>query len=176
MKRLFHLIQRIEEIILGFAIIAIAALTIVNVFARAIFNFSLASTEELSQFLIILVTFVGLSYAASKGRHIRMTALYDQMGQRTRKVIMMFIAASTSCLAFFLAYHAIQYVLIVRTLGSVSPVLQVPLYLVYMITPAGLILAGIQYSLTVVQNFRQQEVFMSYDTKDEYEEPVAGEI
>ena len=67
----------VEEFILSGGILVIAALTIANVFCRTFFGFSLAFAEEVSQFLIVLITFVGLSYGASQGRHIRMTAIYD---------------------------------------------------------------------------------------------------
>lgn len=171
MNRLFKIIQCVEGFLLAFAIIAIASLTILNVFARSLLGFSFAFTEELCQFLIVLVTFAGLSYGASKGRHIRMTALYDLLGGRARKAAMIGIAGFTALLLFWLAGYAVNYVLVVRRLGSVSPVLQVPLYLVYLAAPAGLVLAGIQYSLAVAQNLRQDEVYLSFDTKDEYGEP-----
>ena len=69
----------VEEAILSGGILVIAFLTIANVFCRTFLGFSLAFAEEVSQFLIILVTFVGLSYGAAQGRHIRMTALYDEL-------------------------------------------------------------------------------------------------
>ena len=78
MNKLFAIIQRIEAFLLAWSIITIAALSIGNVVCRALFGFSLAFVGEVSQFLIIIVTFIGLSYAASQGRHIRMTAPVHQ--------------------------------------------------------------------------------------------------
>lgn len=168
MERLFRLIQRAEELVLAGAILAIAGLTILNVISRSFLGASLAFTEELCQFLIVLVTFAGLSYGASRGRHIRMTAIYDALGRRARKIIMTGIAATTAALLLFLAWQALEYALVVRRLGSVSPVLQVPLYLVYLIAPIGLLMAGIQYLLTAARNLRREAVYLAFDTKDEY--------
>lgn len=168
LRAIFRLQQRVEAFILSSSIILIALLTIANVFSRAILNNSLAATEELSRFLIIVVTFVGLSYAASTGRHIRMTALYDQMGERARKYTMIFIAGSTSVLMFVMAWFAVTYVSVVHELGSVTPVLQTPLYLVYLAAPVGLTLAGIQYAFTTWRNITGDGVFISYSLKDEY--------
>jgi len=175
LNQIFRVIQRVEEVLLATAILAIAGLTIVNVISRSVFGASLASTEELCQFLIVLVTFVGLSYGAGKGRHIRMTALYDQFGEENRKRMMVVIAGSTAILLLYLAWLALDYVLVVRRLGSVSPVLQVPLYLVYLTAPVGLVLAGTQYLFATLQNIRRKGVYLSYDTKDEYLEPGEGE-
>lgn len=167
---LFRVIQRIEEIILAGSILAIALLTILNVIARSAFGSSIAATEELSQFLIILVTFIGLSYAASQGRHIRMTALYDQVPDKPRKAVRIFIAVTTAGLLFMLAWFAVDYVLVMKRLGSVSPVLQVPLYIVYCAAPLGLFFAGVQYLFTVIRNLMTPGVWLAYQVEDAYEE------
>jgi TRAP-type C4-dicarboxylate transport system permease small subunit len=167
--RVFRVLRKVEELVLAWGIILMAALTVLNVFSRSLFGNSLAFAEELSQFLIILVTFVGLSFGASRGRHIRMTAIYDQLNARWRKGLMVMIAGTTSVLMFVLAWYAVDYVLTVQELGTVSPALQVPLYLIYLAAPLGFVLAGIQYALTALKNLRAPEVYLSYDKKDEYE-------
>ncbi|QDT29205.1 2,3-diketo-L-gulonate TRAP transporter small permease protein YiaM [Gimesia panareensis] len=176
MNRLFQIIQRIEAFLLAWSIITIAALSIGNVLCRALFGFSVALTGEVSQFLIIIVTFVGLSYAASRGRHIRMTAFYDQLNQRWRKIMMIIINSLTAMLMLLLAWYAFEYIGTVRFLETVSPVLQVPLYLVYLFVPLGFILSAIQYGLTVFRNLTAPDVYISYSEKDEYEKTVVGEV
>jgi len=166
----FHLTQRIEERVLAGGIILIAIVTIVNVFCRSVLNSSLTFAEELSQFLIIFVTFIGLGYGASKGRHIRMSALTDQLGTRPRKALMILTAAATSGLMFLMTYYSIRYIATVESLGTVSPALQVPLWLVYCAAPVGLFLAGVQYALTVVKNLTADEVYLSFEATDEYRE------
>ena len=145
--KISHVVQRIEELLLSSAILGIAALTIVNVITRTAFNLSLAFAEELSQFLIIVVCFVGLSYAASKGRHIRMTAIYDQLSQRKRKALMLVITGATSLLMLVLGVYACQYVWTVYELGGRSPALGVPYYLFYLSAPLGLFLGAVQHGL-----------------------------
>lgn len=168
----FRLIQKFEEWLLAFAIIAIALLTIANVISRTALGTSLAFAEELTQFLMIFATFIGLGYAAAKGRHIRMTALYDQLSLRRRKAVMIGVAAVTALLLFVLAGYSAVYISTVRALGTVSPVLEVPFWLVYLSVPLGLVLAGIQYALTVVRNLTEPDVYLSFEQKDEYEEPA----
>lgn len=153
----------------------IAGLTILNVFCRSALGFSLAFTEEVSQFCIILVCFVGLSYAASKGRHIRMTALYDQLSRPVRKAFMIVITASTSVVMLALTWCAVWYVQTVYELGGISPALRVPYYVVYAIAPIGLLLASIQYSLATMRNLASEDIYLSFEKKDEYEKPVVQE-
>jgi hypothetical protein len=53
-----------------------------NVIGRFVFGRSLYFAEEVNQFLIILITFAGIGYAARNGRHIRMSAFYDMLPPR----------------------------------------------------------------------------------------------
>lgn len=166
-------IEMLEEKLLAFSILAIAIVTILNVGSRTLFNRSLTFAEELSQFFILFVTFIGLGYAASKGRHIRMSALYDQLGRRMRKFLMSVICGATSVLMWFLAYYSLRYILTVWELGSVSPVLRVPFCLIYVVAPLGFVLAGVQYALALVRNILEPDIYLSYDVKDEYQDLTA---
>jgi TRAP-type C4-dicarboxylate transport system permease small subunit len=170
LRFVFRAVQKVEEWILASSILVIVIVSVANVFCRTVLNSSLTFAEELAQFCMITVTFIGLGYAASKGRHIRMSALHDQLGQRARKGLMIAITAATSALLFLLTYYSIRYVATVAHLGTVSPALRVPLYIVYCTAPLGLALAGIQYALAVVRNCTDSDVFLSYDTRDEYED------
>lgn len=174
--RCFDIIQTIEKWTLAYGILIIAGVTIANVFCRTVLNSSLTFAEELAQFFIILVTFMGLSYAASQGRHIRMSALYDQLGPTAQKGLMVFIAGFTALLMFFMTYYSMRYLATVYALGTVSAALQVPLYLVYCVAPVGFALTGVHYALTAVRNLTEDVVYLSYTHKDEYEETPLNSV
>lgn len=174
MDQLFRGIRRLEAWLISTAVLVVTALMIGNVACRTLLGFSLAFTEELSQFLIVLVTFVGLSYAAGLGRHIRMTAVYDQLNHKSRKTLMIVLAGSTGLLMLLLAWYSVRYVAIVHTLGTRSPVLNVPYSLVYSVAPLGFVLTAIQYGMTVAKNLVSEAVYLSYDHTDEYEPSTSG--
>lgn len=159
-----------EALILAYGVILMALNSVVNVLGRTFFQQSLYFSEELNQFLIVLITFVGMGYASRKGRHIRMSAIYDQLGERGRKVLMILICAITAAVMFVLAWYSYGYVARVAKLGKVTPALQVPLYMTYIWVPIGFAITGIQYSLAVVRNLREKEVYMSYEHIDTYDD------
>lgn len=163
-------IARFEAFVLSAGILLMAANAIANVIGRFVFARSIYFSPELNQFLIVLITWVGLGYAARRGRHIRMTAIYDQLGDRLRKALMIFIAAVTAAVMFALAWYSYEYVARLAALGKVTPALQVPLYLTYIWVPVGFVITGIQYVLTVVRNFQSDDVYISYEAVDSYEE------
>jgi TRAP-type C4-dicarboxylate transport system permease small subunit len=164
-------LRRIEAVILSVGILLMAANAVANVIGRTFLGSSIYFSEELNQFLIVLVTFVGLGYAARHGRHIRMSAIYDQLGHRKRKALMILIAGVTSAIMFLLAWYAVSYVDRVAMMGQVTPALRVPVYLTYLWVPLGLAITGIQYALTVVRNLQSEDIYISFSHVDTYDDP-----
>jgi TRAP-type C4-dicarboxylate transport system permease small subunit len=169
-------IETFEHYVLAYGIIIMAINTIANVFGRNLFNQSLYFSEEINQFLIVLVTFVGIGYASRKGRHIRMSAVYDQLNDIQKKILMIVMCAITAAVMFILAYYSYHYISGLADRGTVTPALRVPLYLTYIWVPIGFIITGIQYTLTIVRNLQEKEVYISYSEIDAYEEsdPTVG--
>ncbi|MFA3918332.1 TRAP transporter small permease [Ruegeria hyattellae] len=166
-------IGRIEVWILSWGIILMALNTIANVFGRYVFSQSIYFSEELNEFLIVIVTFMGLGYATRKGIHIRMSAIYDALPINIRKGLMVVIAAATAVVMAVLAWYALEYVQKVASRGRITPALQLPLYLTYVWVAIGLALASIQYVLTAIRNlnFAEKDVYVSYFEIDSYEDP-----
>ncbi|SFP13010.1 TRAP transporter small permease [Pseudomonas borbori] len=165
------LLGRVESAVLGMAILALAAFACANVFGRFVFSESIYFVEELNEFLMVLITFFGLGYVTRNGRHIRMTAIYDQLPAVTKKALMIVIALVTAGIMFALAYFAIEYVAKTASRGRLTPALKVPLYLAYVPVVLGFVITGVQYLLTAWRNldFTDPDVYVSYRTRDEYE-------
>ncbi len=162
-----------EILVLSSGIMLMAVNTIANVFARYLFANSLYFSEELNEFLIIIITFVGLGYATREGRHIRMSAIYDMLSPRSQKLLMIFIAGLTAAIMFLLAWYALEYVQKTAQRERVTPALQVPLYLTYIWVIIGFAVTAIQYTLTAIRNLDLSDpcVYISYTKEDTYEDP-----
>ncbi|KZK82895.1 2,3-diketo-L-gulonate TRAP transporter small permease protein YiaM [Pseudovibrio sp. Ad13] len=166
-------ISKIEVFILSWGVIAMAVNTIANVFGRYVFHQSIYFSEELNEFLIVIITFMGLGYATRKGIHIRMSAIYDALPQKLRKILMILITITTATMMATLTWYAVEYVAKVASRGRVTPALQVPLYLTYIWVVIGLGLATLQYLLTALRNLNlsEEEIYVSYLEVDSYEDP-----
>src|SRR5210317_516023 len=70
---------------------ALTALLIANFIAREFFT-SIYFAEEISEFLVIFTTFVGVSYGVRKARHIRMGAFLDMMPPLVEKIFIIIIS------------------------------------------------------------------------------------
>ena len=161
----------LEKKVLSYSIIALSALTVGNVLSRKLFNYSWSFTEEISQFILVLITFIGVSYGARKARHICMTAVYEALSPKWQKVFALITSAVTAALLFYLSYHAYEYVLSTYMMKKTTPVLRVPFYLVISCVPLGLFLGGIQYVLTFIKNLTEEGVWLSFEIKDNSNTP-----
>jgi TRAP-type C4-dicarboxylate transport system permease small subunit len=163
-------IARFEAVVLALGVIIMATVSVANVIGRFVIGESLFFVEELNQFLIVLITFVGLGYAARMGRHIRMSALYDALPDTARKVLMIIICLVTSAAMFILAWYAYAYVVSVYESGRIAPALRIPVYVTFVWVPVGFVITGIQYLLTAVANLTKPDVYISASVVDTYDE------
>jgi len=157
----------LERQLLAWAIILMAVNTLGNVLARVGFNSSLFFSEELNQFLIVLVTFVGTSAAARQGRHIRMSALTDLLPVKQRRLMFTFIQATTAIVIAALAWYAVSYIFRVQHSGRVTPALQIPVWITLLWLPLGLAIAALQFLLASIANLRSTTgVFLAPNVLD----------
>ncbi len=154
-------IAKLEGFMMAAGIILIAINTMANATSRFLFDHSIIFAEELNSSFIVLVTFAGIGYAARHNRHIRMSAIYDSMTWRIKKILMMIIAVITALLMFFLAYYSVQYIVSIYSRGRIMPALGIPVYVIYLWVPIGFFMTGIQYALMAVKNIKSNSIYLS---------------
>jgi TRAP-type C4-dicarboxylate transport system permease small subunit len=170
LKKLDHGLSVVERQLLGWSIVIMAVNTVANVIMRLLFNSSIFFSEELNQFLIILVTFVGISEAARMGRHIRMSAFTDMLGPVASKIMMIVITLGTASLLFLLAWYSIDYVSSLIQSNRLTPALRIPYYLTVLIVPFGLCVTGIQFVLAALTNILKPGTHLSYQVEDKFDD------
>jgi TRAP-type C4-dicarboxylate transport system permease small subunit len=169
LERGAKLLERVESAILSAALLTVAGLTVANVFARNLFGEAIAAAQEINEFLVVVICFVGIGHAVGHGRHIRMTAVYDQMPPRVRKGIMVLICAGCVVLLLVLARYAFRYA---NSVDRASPVLGVPMRSIYLVAPIGLLLAALQYVFVLLANVTREGVWVAPSRRDG---PLEGE-
>ncbi|WP_093115399.1 TRAP transporter small permease [Salinihabitans flavidus] len=163
-------IARIESVFLAAGVLLMACNTIANVVGRFVFQSSLFFSEELNRVLIILITFAGISYAARQGRHIRMSAIYDTLPSKPRKLLMIVISLVTAVFMLGLAWYSLQYMLTQAGRGRVLPSLQIPVWIILVWVPVGFFMTGLQYLLTAIKNMIQPDIYLSTNVLEGYDD------
>jgi TRAP-type C4-dicarboxylate transport system permease small subunit len=166
-------VNSLEVSILVICVAALAVLLIANVFARTFFS-SIYFAEEISRFLVMLITFTGVSYGVRKARHIRMGAFLDAMPPKMEKTFIMIICLISAVVMGIMCIASWEYLTNAMAKGHMTPALRVPKWTFYVIMPIGFGLAAIQYFRTIIKNFTESDPWQSPDQQSEYEDEIIG--
>ncbi|MFC4025186.1 TRAP transporter small permease [Oceanobacillus longus] len=135
-----------------------------QVFMRYVMNNSLAWPEELSRYIFIWFTFIGVSYAVHKNAHLRIDILFNYVPDRVRKLF------ETISDIFFLGFSVVVVLGGINVFSSLlatmqtSPGLGLPMAFVYLSLPVGFVLTIIRLVQNIVNRYRGKEI--------EREEPI----
>lgn len=165
-NKIENAVNLIEEWVISLSVIFMSILLIFNVVMRVAFNHSLTFSEEIGQLMMIIVTFFGLGYCVRKNRHINMSIVYDAVGNKTKKRMMILISAVSAVVMVFVFILSVQYLINVFMLGKSSPALRIPMFLFYLSVPIGFFFAAIEYIRTLYTNIKHKdEIYLSCEVK-----------
>lgn len=122
-------IKHVLNLIMGLLVTVV----FLQVIFRFILNSPLAWTEELARYSLIWLTFLGAAYAMSSKAHIGMEFFVNLFSVSIRKAL--YIAATFASLLFFLLMVVEGYDLAMQGMSQTSPVLRIPMGMIYMIIP-----------------------------------------
>lgn len=159
-------LHTVEKFILKWAIIVISVMTFGNVLFRMFTGGSWHFAAEISRLSIIVASFIGISYAARKGRHISMSAFFDLSPKPVKKVLSIVNPFVTAIVLFVVGYYAILYTHGIYASGRTTAALQFPFWLMVVAIPIGCFLGGIQFLRNMWTNIVNKEVYLAQDKKD----------
>jgi len=116
----------------------LTAVVMVNVVARYVFNISLAWVNEMGEFTLLWLTFLGGARAIQLGAHLAITELVDMAGPVTRRILN-WIAELTAA-AVLLAFLYWGGLLSAQMMGQTLSVTYIPMGLAYAAMPVSSVL------------------------------------
>lgn len=123
-EKINQAILKLEDFLLGYIIVFMAILLVLNVFFRSVLNNSLSFAEELGGFLMVVVTFWGISTAARFSKHINMNAIVDNVPKKIRKAMLVIISGFTSVVMFYMTSVFVRYAMDNMKVGRISTALE----------------------------------------------------
>jgi len=122
-----------------------ATLVFVNVVARYAFNFSIIWTEEVSQYLMIWIAYLGAGLALREGRHVALEMLHDRLPAVLTRKVRMVIGGIV--LAFLGAVTVLGFQFAVFVWSQETPVLNISLGIPSLAIPIGALLFAVHLVL-----------------------------
>jgi len=145
------------ENLLIFTLLSVAAaLNFSQVPARYLFGLSFSSAEEISVFLMLWMVLVGMVRADRLGQNISIDILHNFLSEKPRQILWRFSDALLACIAFVIAWHAVDAVVFAHMIGerSVSK-LAAPIWLPMMIIPSAFTIVGVR---ALLRSFRGRDL------------------
>ena len=126
-----------EKAFVGGALAFASLLLFVNVPLRYLFLAPISWAEELSLYLMGWIVFIGSSAVIRARGHIAIDLLPQVLPPTGRRLLA--IAVSVAMLLFLAVffYYSGHHTLRIRSIAQVTPVMQAPMWLVYLAMPVG---------------------------------------
>lgn len=139
----------------GVVLLVVMAVSLfLQVFTRYALHRSLSGTEELARYTFIWITMVGTSICVMNGGHATVTILNDQLKGNLKKMHQLVIELCMIVCSAVLFRYSCQ--LLTLTAGSVTPTLRIPMNLIYLSFPVGMV-GGILSSINNILHLFAKE-------------------
>ena len=135
-----RILDKIEEIILVLALLAMTIIAFANIISRNFGQVSLSFTEELTINLFVLLTFVGTAMGVRNYSHLGFTLLYDLGGKGVKRSMIAISTIAGLVLFGVLFWYGIQTILFQVEMGQKTPALGWPTWVMTLSLPIGAIL------------------------------------
>lgn len=134
LKKFISLYNRMEENLLVFSFAFLILIVFIQVVSRLIGNAN-SWSEELARYVYIWECWLGLSLCQRYHEHIRITIISEKFPIISHKVNEIIVNAICICVASILGYFG--YVLVVQqmNMGTTSPYIDIPYWIIYMAMP-----------------------------------------
>lgn len=125
-------LNRLEEFVIAILMLISSVLVFINVFLRQ-FNLGLPWTEELIRYLIIWITFLGMSACVREGTHISIDAIPDMLKGKAKQWLQAVIYVLCILFSVLMTWYSYLYLSKLSTTGQLSPALGVPMHYFYVV-------------------------------------------
>jgi len=112
-----------------------ATLVFANVVARYVFNYSIIWVEELTQYQMIWITYLGAGLALREGRHVAVEILQDWLPAPLRRAARVLVW--TGMAAFLAILTILGFGIVAFTWDQETPVMNIPTGVPYLAIPIG---------------------------------------
>lgn len=160
LDKIDKIVSLIEEFVVSACMIMMAAALLVTLVFRLL-NITIVGGEEVAEFAIIWMTFLGLALCARRGINISMSFFLDKMPANTKNIMTILICLITGICCLYLAVLGIQLTSAVFTRGQITPALRIPIGYFYMAAPIGFTLSGIYYLANVANGMKTKKMMVN---------------
>lgn len=152
MKKVVNAINLIIMYILFVLLIVLTIATFTQVLFRFVLQQPLAWTEELARYCLVWITFLGAAFAMGKKAHVGLEFFKAKLPKLGQDIIAILVLLLN--ITFFMIILVQGYELMNRSMSQLSPVLRLPMGVVYSVMPISAILLIINTISITIQEIK----------------------
>nr|WP_286181258.1 TRAP transporter small permease [Bacillus sp. ISL-37] len=154
-----------EKFVVAFGLLALSIIVCAIVVTRYFFDYSPDWSDELPRFLLVWITFFGMSYCVRKGEHVVIDVLFNKLNGKIKKTFYMLIVGI--CFLFFVYMTYIGYQMTVRffTSSQTSVALGISMGYMYLAVPLGCFLTAKNYLHIIIRNIVNAQLHTDLDER-----------
>ena len=146
-----------------FMMAVMTTLVFVNVVARYMFNYSIIWAEEISQYLMIWIAYLGAGLALREGRHVALEIVHDRLRPVISRKLRMAIGGLVLAFLGTLTVLGFQFSMFVW--DQETPVLNIPLGIPTLAIPIGCLLFAVHLIL-MFRNYADRQFVAGHILED----------
>jgi TRAP-type C4-dicarboxylate transport system permease small subunit len=143
-----------------------ALLVFINVVSRYVFNYSIIWVEELTQYQMIWIAYLGAGLALREGRHVAVDTLQDLLPARLRHFVRLAIWFAIA--AFLVTLTILGFQIAAFTWNQETPVMNIPTGIPYLAIPIGAAVF-LLHAILIWRDFAERRF-------EHWEDPAAEEL
>jgi len=147
-------LNRFEEYVIAAFMLVSSVLVFANVFLRQL-DMGFPWAEELIRYLIIWITFLGVSVCVREGSHISIDAIPNMLKGKARQWIEALIYLLCVVFSVLMTWYSFKYLGRLSKTGQLSPALGVPMYSFYTVILISSFVIVFRYSFRLIGVFRR---------------------
>lgn len=153
--------EGIEKFIIAFGLLSLSIIVFGIVLTRYFLGYTPDWSDELPRFIVIWITFIGMSYCVRKGEHVVIDVLFNKLKGTFKKyfyVLMLII-----CFAFlaYMTYIGYKSTVKIFAANQRSVTLGISLGYVYMAVPIGCFLTAKNFLHILIKNLTRRDIYLN---------------
>ena len=157
--KFFDLIINFLAVMGRIVIIIISLLIITDIVALKFFNYSFSWIMEVSEYLLVMLTFLGVAWLLKEDGHIKLDLLINRMSKRDRRRLEILNTFLGAVISLVITVYGFIAVLNLYERGiKTETILEIPRYLLILIIPISFIFVFIQFIRNLFALVKKSEI------------------
>jgi TRAP-type C4-dicarboxylate transport system permease small subunit len=132
-----HALSRIMNMAASMVLAAMMLLTVADVFMRYFLHRPILGTTEITENMMVCLTFFGLAWCAAQQSHLKVDLVVSRFSPRVQAIVDGLTTLAGMVMVAFIAWRSFMEAIVVKELNIVSSLIKIPAFPFYYVIAMG---------------------------------------